>query len=91
VQRDDALLEGGQLRRDRKIGVERERRAVEHQFVLPADLVEINQRQAALGDAGDRDRQPEIVFVARIGRAVRHHQNFRAGLGETFHDVLVFL
>ncbi len=91
VQRDDALLEGGQLRRDRKIGVERERRAVEHQFVLSADLVEIDQRQAALGDASDRDRQPEIVLVARVGRAVRHHQNFRAGLGEAFDDVFVFL
>ena len=74
----------------RKIGVERERRAVEHQFVLAADLVEIDQRQPALGDAGDRDRQPQIVLVARIGRAVRHDQDFRAGLGEAFDDVFVF-
>ncbi len=91
MQRDDALFECGQLRRDRKIGVERKRRAVEHQFVLPADLVEIDQRQTALGDAGDRDRQPQIVLVARIGRAVRHDKDFRAGLGEAFDDVFVFL
>jgi hypothetical protein len=91
LQRDDALFECGQLRRDRKIGVERERRAVEHQLILPADLVEIDQRQTALGDAGNRDRQPQIVLVARIGRAVRHDKDFRAGLGEAFDDVLVFL
>ena len=91
AQRDDALLEGGQLRRDRKIGVERERRTIEHQFVLSADLVEIDQRQAALGNTGNCDRQPQIVLVARIGRAVRHHQNFSAGLGEALDDVLVFL
>ena len=79
------------MRRDRKIGVQRERGAVEHQFVLAADLVEIDQRQPAFGDAGHRDRQPQIVLVARIGRAVRHHQDFGAGLGEAFDDVLVVL
>jgi hypothetical protein len=78
------------LRRDRKIGVEREGSAVEHQFVLATDLVEIDQWQAALGNAGDRDRQPEVVLVARVGRAVRHHQDFRAGLGETLDDIFVF-
>ena len=78
------------MRRDRQVSIERERGAVEHQFVLPADLVEIDQRQAALGDARYRDRQPEIVLVARIGRAVRHHQNFRAGLGQALDDVFVF-
>ena len=79
------------MRCDRKIGVERERRAIEHQFILPADLVEIDQRQAAFGDTGDGDRQPQIVLVARVGRTVRHHQDFRAGLGEAFDDVFVFL
>ena len=79
------------MRGDGQIGVERERGAVEHQFILPADLVQINQRQPALGDAGNRDRKPEIVLVARVRRAVRHHQDFRAGLGEALDDVLVVL
>ena len=83
-------LERRQLRRDREIGVQRERCAVEHQFVLAADLVEIDQRQPAFGDAGNRDRQPHIVLVARVRRAVGHDQDFRAGLGETFDDVFVF-
>ena len=74
-----------------EIGVEREGCAVEHQFVLAADLVEIDQRQAALGDARDRDRQAQVVLVARIGRAVRHDEDFRAGLGEALDDVLVLL
>ena len=85
------LGECRQLRRHREIGVQRKRGAVEHQFVLSADLVEIDQRQPAFGDPGHRDRQPHIVLVARIRRAVRHHQNFRAGLGETFDDVFVVL
>ena len=74
-----------------KIGVERKRSAVEHQFVLPADLVQIHHRQPALGHARHRDRQPQIVLVARVGRAVRNHQNFRACLGEALDDVFVFL
>ena len=90
-QGGDVFLERRQLRRDRKIGVQRERGAVEHQFVLAADLVEIDQRRPAFGDAGHRDRQPQIVLVARIGRAVRHHQDFGAGFGEALDDVLVVL
>ncbi len=79
------------MRRQREIGIQRKRCAVEHQFVLSADLVEINQGQPAFGHARHRDRQPQIVLVARIGRAVRHHQNFRAGLRQTFDDVFVIL
>lgn len=73
------------------IGIQRERRAVEDQLVLAANLVQIDQRQPALGDPRHHDGQPEIGLVAGIGRAVRHHQDFGAGLGETFDDVLVFL
>ena len=47
-----------------QIGIEHERGAVEHQLVLPADLIEIDQRQPALGDARHRDRQPHIALVA---------------------------
>ena len=57
----------------------------------PPTWFEIDQRQPALGDAGDRDGKPEIVLVARIRRAVRHQQDFRAGLGEALDDVLVVL
>ena len=91
MQGGDVLFERRQLRGDRKIGVQRERRAVEHQLILPADLVEIDQRQTAFGNTSHRDRQPQIVLVARIGRAVRHDENLRAGLGEALDDIFVFL
>ena len=89
AQRGDAFFERRQLRRHREIGVQRKRRAVEHQFVLPADLIEINQRQPAFGDPRNHDRQPQIAFFSRVRRAIRHHQNFSAGLCETFDDVFV--
>ena len=68
--------------------MQRERRAVEHQFVLAADLVEIDQRQGMLGDARDREIEPRLVLVAPIGRAVRHDQDFGAGLGEALDHLL---
>ena len=77
------------MRRHRKIGIERKRGAVENQFVLAADLVEIDQRQSALGHPRHRNRQPHVGLVARVRRAVRHHQDFRTGLGQAFDDVLV--
>ena len=65
-----------------------ERGAVEHQLVLPADLVDVDQRQAALGDARDRDVEPHVVLVAPVGRAVRHDQDLGAGLGQALDHVL---
>ena len=87
----DVLDEVGQLRRDRQIAVEGKRGAVEDELVLAADLVEIDERQSAFGDACDRNRQPDVGLVARVRRAVRNQQNFGAGLGEALDDVLVIL
>ena len=66
--------------RERAVGVQRERGAVEHQFVLAADLVDVDQRQAA-----SRPRARPRPSCARrpcraVGRAVRHDQDFGAGL-----------
>ncbi len=91
LQRDDTFAEGRKLRCQRTIGIQHERRAVEHQFVLAADLVEVNQRQIALGHPRHRDRQPDIILVARIGRAVGHDENFRPGFSQALDDVLVVL
>ena len=91
AQRRDALLKRRQLRRDRKVAVQHEGRAVEHQFVLAADLIEIDQRKRAFGDARHRDRKPDIALVARVRRAVRHNQDLGAGLSETLDDVFVVL
>ena len=66
-----------------------ERRAVEHELVLAADLVDVDQRQVALGDARDRDVEADVVLVAPVGRAVRHDQQFGAGLGQASRPRLV--
>ncbi len=65
-----------------------ERDAVEHQFILGADLIDIDGRQALLGDARDRDVEPHVALLPPIGRAVRHHQQFGAGLRQALDDFL---
>ena len=90
AKRRDVFLKARQLERERTIGIQTKRRAVEHQFVLTADLIEIDQRQTAFGNARDGDRQTHVVLLARVRRTVRHDQNFGAGLGQALDDVLVF-
>ena len=89
MRRENLLAEGRKLERHRAVGIERERGAVEHQFVLAAELIDIDQRQAGFGDAGHHDIEADFALVAPIGRAVGHDQDFGAGLGETLDDVLV--
>ncbi|MGY4332076.1 hypothetical protein ACVWWG_006493 [Bradyrhizobium sp. LB7.2] len=91
AQCGDAFRERRQLRRERKIAVEREGSTVKHQLVLAANLVEIDQRQTALGDARDRNRQTHVGLVAGVGRAVRHQNDLDAGLGQRLDHVLVIL
>jgi hypothetical protein len=43
-----------------------ERSAVEDQLILPADLVDIDDREIALGDACDRDVEARRLLVAPI-------------------------
>src|SRR6516164_10634320 len=78
-----------QLKRDRAVGIKREGRAVEHQFVLAADLIDIDQRQSRLGNSLDADVEPDLGLVAPIRRAIRHDENLGTGLGKTFDDILV--
>ena len=52
----DHRPEGGKLDGEAAVGVQRERRAFEHDLVLPADHVEIDQRQAALDHPRRRRR-----------------------------------
>jgi len=89
LQGDDTLLERGKLRCQRTIGIQDERCAVEHQFILTAHLIEIDKRQVAFGHARHGDREPDIALAACIRRAVRHDQDFGARLGKTFDHVFV--
>ena len=45
-----------------------ERGAVEHQLVLAANLVDVDERQIAFGDARHRDVEPHVVLFASVGR-----------------------
>ena len=64
-----------------------ERGAVEHELVLAADLIDVDDRQVAFGDARHRDVEAHLVLVALIGRAVRHDQQLGAGLGQALHHL----
>src|SRR6185437_9842467 len=61
--------------------------AVEHDLVLTAHLVEIDERQAGFRHAGN-DVVHANVFLADLeGRTVRHQQDFASRLGKAFHDI----
>ncbi len=78
---------GRQLRRQGPVAVQRERRALEHQFVLAADLVEVNERQPAFHDAGHRDAFANGELVAFVRGGVGDQQDFAAGLEDAFDRV----
>ena len=69
------------------VGVEGEGGALEHQLVLAADEVEIDQRQAALDDAGDRDALTDRELVALVRRGVGDEQDLAAGLEDAFDRI----
>ena len=71
----------------RPVAVQRERRALEHQFVLAADLVEIDQRQPAFDDARHRDALANGELVAFVRGGVGDQQDFAAGLEDAFDRV----
>ena len=58
------------LQRERAVGIEHEGGAVEDQLVLAADLVEIDERQAGLGDARDGELEADVI-ACRARRASR--------------------
>ena len=92
-----ALLPGGErdafgelrhLEGQRAVAVEAEGAAVEDQLVLAAALVDIDERQAGLDHAGKRHLLAHIGLALPIGRAVGRDQDFGAGFGQAFGDLL---
>ena len=75
------------MRRKGPVGVQRERRALEHQFVLAADLVQIDERQPAFDDARHRDAFANGELVAFVRGGVGDQQDFAAGLEDAFDRV----
>ena len=83
----DHRAKGRKLDGEAAVGVERERGALEHELVLPADHVEIDQRQAALDHARHRDVLADDELVALIGRGVADEQDLAAGLEDALDRV----
>ena len=68
-------------------GVEREGGAVEHQLVLAADLVQVDQRQLALLDPLQGELQAGVLLAGLERRAVDRHQRLGAVLLQALGDV----
>ena len=79
--------EGGQLRREAAVGVQRKRRPFEHELVLAADEVEVDQRQAALDYPRHRDALTDRELVALVRRRVGDEQDLATGLEDAFDRV----
>ena len=82
-----ASRNAGSWKATRPIGIERKRDPVEHQFILAADLIDVDQRQSRFDHAAHRDIEPMLGLAAPVGRTVRHQQDFAASLGETLDDL----
>ncbi len=75
------------MKGERTVGIERERRAFEDEFVLAADLIEIDERQAAFDDARDGDVLTNRELVALVRGGVGNEQDFAARLGDAFDRI----
>ena len=84
LRQSDRIVPIGQLVRQRAGGVQHKRRAIEHQFILPANAVQIDERQAGFHHTGDGEVQPAIILAHFERAAIGHDQQFRAGFGQAF-------
>ena len=81
-------LPAGHLGRQGAVRVEHEGAAVEHQFVLSADQVGIQQRQARFLHAADRIAQALVVLLHVIGGSVQDDQHLGPRFIQAFGHVL---
>jgi hypothetical protein len=87
MRRHDRFAKRRKLEAGRPIGMEPKRGAVEHQFILATDLVDVDQRQSRFDHPAHSDVEPIFGLAAPIGRPVRHQQDFAAGLGKALDDL----
>ena len=84
INMGDAGLELRQLGCQSAAGVQHERGAVKHLIVLPADHVQIDQRQPGFHHARHHQIGAHGRFAAVIGRSVRHQQYLCARFRQRF-------
>ena len=75
-----ALLEGRRALHDIGGGIHHEGVAVEDQLVLPADHVQVHERQLHIQHRVARDAFALPLLVQLIGRGVDHDEQFGAGI-----------
>ena len=83
----ERFFEGGRLGGEAVVGVQHEGGTVEDEFVLPANLVHVDQRQVRLADAGDGEVEAGVALVALEGRAVDRDHDLGSRFRETFGDL----
>ena len=75
----DRLMPCRKLLRNGTVAIDDERCAIEHQLVLTADPVDVDDRQAGLAGAGAHLRKTECLLMSVIRRPVRHDDQLGAG------------
>ena len=83
------LVKLRQLRHQSPAGVQHHRRPVEHLIILPADHVEVDQRQPRLHHPRHHQVQPQVRLAPVIRRAIRHQQDLRPRLGQCLCHIRV--
>ncbi len=79
VDDGDRFVPRGKLLRQRPVRVEHERRAIEHQLVLPADAIDVHDGQARLAGARDGLLAAQRLLARVVRRAIGDQQHLRAG------------
>ena len=82
VQHEQVLDELRRACQHRAVRADDERVAVEHEVVLAADLVGVDQRRARFGRAARDERQPLLVLRPLVRRRVRRHHEVDAGAAQ---------
>ena len=78
-----------QLHRHGPVRVHHERRPVKHLIVLPADHIQIDQRQPGIAYAPAHQIDAHSRFTPVVGRAVGHQQDLGPRLGMSERDAFV--
>src|SRR3546814_2914289 len=86
VGEDDRLLPVLHLEGEAAVGVQDEGRSVEHDLVLSAHPVQIDERQPGFRYARDGQREADVVLVDLERRSVGNDENLRAGFGQALRS-----
>ena len=87
IGHDNRFTPCRQLRGEAAVGIQNERRAVEHQLILPANLIDVDQWHTAFRHPRDSHVHAQIGLRPIERRTVRRDQDFRARLSKRLDNV----